>query len=324
MKDTYNFAIIGVGGYIAPKHLQAINETGNILQAALDTNDSVGVLDQYFPKAKFFTEFERFDRYIDKISNDNKKKIQFLSICSPNWLHDYHIKFALRNGLNIICEKPLVITPWNLDRIEELEKASAKKIFTVLQLRLHPSIIALKKKIKNLNSSEKHEVILTYITPRGPWYLQSWKGDISKSGGIATNIGIHFFDMLISIFGTVVNSEVYFSKPKKMSGFLELKKANIRWYLSTDVNDLQSGSHVIRYITIDGEKSDFSSGFSNLHTKVYENIFQGKGFRIKDARPSIELSYKIRNSEITHNIEKVHPLLRKILENQKDCDNNLE
>ena len=198
-----------------------------------------------------------------------------------------------------------------MDRLEELEKVSGKKIFTVLQLRLHPSLIALKEKIKNLNSLEKHEIILTYITPRGPWYLQSWKGDISKSGGIATNIGIHFFDMLIWIFGSVVNSEVYFSKPTKMSGFLELKNANIKWYLSIDVNDLQSGSHPIRRITIDGEEFDFSSGFSNLHTKVYENIFQGKGFGIKDARPSIELIYKIRNSEITQNLEKFHPLLEK-------------
>lgn len=247
-----------------------------------------------------------------------------MSICSPNWLHDYHIRFSLRNGLNVICEKPLVLNPWNLDRIEELEKVSGKKIFTVLQLRLHLSIIALKEKIKNLNSSEKHEIILTCITPRGPWYLQSWKGDISKSGGIATNIGIHFFDMLIWIFGSVVNCEVYFSKPTKMSGFLELKNANIRWYLSTDVNDLQSGSHAIRKITIDGEKIDFSSGFANLHTKVYENIFQGKGYGTKDARPSIELSYKIRNSEITQNLEKFHPFLRKILKNQKGGDYILE
>lgn len=195
-----------------------------------------------------------------------------------------------------------------------MEKISGKKIFTVLQLRLHPSIIALKEKIKNLNNSEKHEIILTYVTPRGSWYLQSWKGDISKSGGIATNIGIHFFDMLIWIFGSVVNSEVYFSKPKKMSGFLKLKKANIRWYLSTDKNDLQSGSSsALRKITIDGEKIDFSGGFANLHTKVYENIFQGKGYRIKDARPSIELSYEIRNADITQNLEKFHPLLRKLL-----------
>ncbi len=204
-----------------------------------------------------------------------------------------------------------------MDRLEELEKASGKKIFTILQLRMHPSIIALKEKIINLNSSDKYEIILTYITPRGPWYLQSWKGDISKSGGIATNIGIHFFDILIWIFGTVVKSEVYFSKPKKMSGFLELKKANIRWYLSTDVNDLQSGSHAIRKITIDGEKIDFSSGFTNLHTKVYENIFQGKGYGIKEAKPSIDLAYKIRNSEITQNFEKSHPFLRKILKTKE-------
>jgi len=209
----------------------------------------------------------------------------------------------------------MVLTPWNLDRIEEIEKVSGKKIFTVLQLRLHPSILALKEKINNNNRAEKHEIILTYITPRGPWYLQSWKGDISKSGGIATNIGIHFFDMLIWIFGSVVKSEVYFSKSNKMSGFLELKNANVKWYLSTDINDTQSGSRPIRKITIDEEKIDFSSGFTNLHTEVYEEIFQGKGYGIKEARPSIELSYKIRNSEIVKNLEKFHPMLRKIIKN---------
>ncbi|KKK62194.1 hypothetical protein LCGC14_3006780, partial [marine sediment metagenome] len=242
MKNIYNFAVIGVGGYIAPRHLQAIKKTGNKIVATFDINNSVGILDQFSLDIKFFISFERFDRYIDKIRTNSMDKIDFISICSPNWLHDYHIRFTLRNDATPICEKPLVLNPWNLERLVELEHEFGKKIYTVLQLRLHPLIVNLRKRILNSSNSRKHEIILTYITPRGSWYLQSWKGDISKSGGIATNIGIHFFDMLIWIFGPVVNSEVYFSEPKKMSGFLELKRANVSWFLSTDINDLQSGS----------------------------------------------------------------------------------
>ena len=317
MKNIKNFAVIGVGGYIAPKHLQAIKDTGNKIVATLDINNSVGILDRFAYDIEFFTNFERFDRYIDKIKANESEKIDFISICSPNWLHDSHIRFALRNDANPICEKPLVINPWNLDRLRELEHEYGKKIFTVLQLRLHPLIVSLRKRILNSNNSQKHEIFLTYITPRGPWYLQSWKGDISKSGGIGVNIGIHFFDMLIWIFGPVVNSEVYFSEPKKMSGFLELKNANIRWYLSTDFNDMQNGSKAIREIIVDEEKIDFTNGFTDLHTKIYENILEGKGFGLNDAEPSIDLVYKIRNSEITRNFERSHPYLRKILETKK-------
>ena len=313
MKNIYNFAVIGVGGYIAPRHLQAIKKTGNKIVATFDINNSVGILDQFSLDIKFFISFERFDRYIDKIRTNSMDKIDFISICSPNWLHDYHIRFTLRNDATPICEKPLVLNPWNLERLVELEHEFGKKIYTVLQLRLHPLIVNLRKRILNSSNSRKHEIILTYITPRGSWYLQSWKGDISKSGGIATNIGIHFFDMLIWIFGPVVNSEVYFSEPKKMSGFLELKRANVSWFLSTDINDLQSSSQSIRKIIVDGEEIDFTNGFTDLHTKVYEDIFQGKGFRLNDAKPSIDLAYEIRNSEITQNFENPHPLLRKIM-----------
>ena len=309
-----NFAIIGAGGYIAPQHLQAIKETGCKICAAFDINDSVGVLDHFSFDIKFFTNFERFDRYIDKIRTNNMNKIDFISICSPNWLHDYHIKFALRSDASPICEKPLVLNPWNLERLKDLEHKYGKKIFPVLQLRLHPLIVTLRKRILKSNNLQKHDITVTYITPRGSWYLQSWKGDISKSGGVATNIGIHFFDMLIWIFGPVVNSEVYLSEPKKMSGFLELKNANVRWYLSIDSDDLHSDSKAIREIIVDGEKIDFTNGFTGLHTKVYENILQGKGFRLDDAKPSIDLVYKIRNSEITRNFEKFHPLLAEIVQ----------
>ena len=322
MKNIYNFAVIGVGGYIAPKHLQAIKDTGNKIVATLDIHNSVGILDRFGFDIKFFTNFERFDRYIDKIKTSEREKIDFISICSPNWLHDYHIRFTLRNDASAICEKPLVINPWNLERLIKLESEYGKKIFTVLQLRLHPLIVSLRKRILNSNNSQKHEIFLTYITPRGSWYLQSWKGDISKSGGIVSNIGIHFFDMLIWIFGSVVNSEVYFSEEKKLSGFLELKHANVRWFLSTDINDIQNGSGVTREIIVDGEKIDFTNGFTDLHTKVYKNILEGKGFGLNDAKPSIDLAYKIRNSDITQNFEKSHPLIRKILKNQKDGDNS--
>ena len=322
MKNIYNFAVIGVGGYIAPKHLQAIKDTGNKIVATLDIHNSVGILDRFDFDIKFFTNFERFDRYIDKIKTSEREKIDFISICSPNWLHDYHIRFTLRNDASAICEKPLVINPWNLERLIKLESEYGKKIFTVLQLRLHPLIVSLRKRILNSNNSQKHEIFLTYITPRGSWYLQSWKGDLSKSGGIASNIGIHFFDMLIWIFGSVVNSEVYFSEEKKLSGFLELKHANVRWFLSTDINDIQNGSGVTREIIVDGEKIDFTTGFTDLHTKVYKNILEGKGFGLNDAKPSIDLAYKIRNSDITQNFEKSHPLIRKILKNQKDGDNS--
>ena len=324
MKKMYNFAVIGVGGYIAHKHLQAIKETGNRILATYDINDSVGVLDHFSFDIKFFSNFERFDRYIDKIRTSDVNKIDFISICSPNWLHDYHIKFALRNDASAICEKPLVLNPWNLEKLKDLEQKSGKKIFTVLQLRLHPLIVTLRKRVLKSNNLQKHDVTLTYITPRGLWYLQSWKGDISKSGGVATNIGIHFFDILIWIFGPVVNTEVHLSEPNKMAGFLELKNANVRWYLSIDSDDVHSDSKAIREIIVDGEKIDFSNGFNGLHTKVYENILQGKGFRIDEAKASIDLVYKIRNSEITQNFENFHPSLAERLPQMNLTDLKLD
>ncbi|MEJ2251017.1 MAG: Gfo/Idh/MocA family oxidoreductase [Candidatus Lokiarchaeota archaeon] len=311
MQNSKNFVLIGVGGYVAPRHLKAIYDTNNNLDAAYDINDSVGVLDKYFMKTKFFNRFELLDRYLYKLLSKEGKRIDYISICSPNWLHDYHIRFALRNGANAICEKPLVINPWNLDFLEKIEKETGKSIYCIHQLRLHPSIIELKKKIETTQPDRKYDVVLTYITPRGPWYYRSWKGDESKSGGIAMNIGIHFFDMLLWIFGSVVKSEVYLSKKKKMSGFLELEKANIRWFLSTDNKDLPTKNHsTYRSIKIDNKEFEFSKGFTNLHTEVYRKILNGEGLRIKDVRPSVELIYKIRNSNIEKNIKSPHPFLK--------------
>jgi UDP-N-acetyl-2-amino-2-deoxyglucuronate dehydrogenase len=296
-----NFALIGAAGYIAPKHLMAIKETGNKLIVALDKNDSVGVLDQYFYDVDFFTEFERFDRHADKLERKGEEeRINYVSICSPNYLHDAHIRFALRIGADAICEKPLVLNPWNLDTLAQLEKESGRKVFNILQLRLHPAIIALKNKIEKEAPKKKYDIDLTYITGRGKWYLFSWKGDISKSGGIATNIGIHFFDMLLWVFGGVKNCEVHESSPEKMSGCIELEKANVKWFLSVDRKDLpeeikSKGKKTFRSIKINGENLDFTDGFSDLHTLSYKKILEGNGFGIEDARASIELVHKIRS-----------------------------
>jgi UDP-N-acetyl-2-amino-2-deoxyglucuronate dehydrogenase len=310
-----NFALIGAAGYIAPRHMKAIKETGNKLIAALDRCDSVGVIDQYFPEADFFIEFERFDRHIDKLRRSGKK-VDYVSICSPNYLHDAHIRFALRNDADAICEKPLVLNPWNLDALEEIEKETGKKVYNILQLRVHPSMIALKNRIEEeyKNRDKKYNIDLTYITSRGKWYFISWKGDLSKSGGVATNIGIHFFDMLIWIFGNVKYQEVHYSEPlKKMAGYIELEKANIRWFLSVDYNDLpdeikQKGQRTYRSITFDGEEIEFSNVFADLHTEVYKDILNGGGFGINDARPSIELVYRIRNTKPIGFNDKSHPL----------------
>jgi len=312
-----NFALTGVAGYIAPRHLRAIKDTGNNLVAALDPHDSVGILDQYFSKAKYFREFERFDRHIEKIKRESPaEKIDYLSICSPNHLHDAHIRLALRSGADAICEKPLVLNPWNLDALQELEKEYKKRVYTILQLRVHPALIE-KKEILNKINSKKHEVDLTYITSRGSWYDFSWKGDHQKSGGVATNIGIHFFDLLIWYFGKVICSELHLSDDRKMSGFLELENANVKWYLSIDDRDLpkqiiESGQRTYRSIKIDEEELEFTKGFTDLHTVVYERTISGKGFGIEDARQSIELVYKIRNDKIKGNInnEKLHPMLK--------------
>lgn len=299
-----NFALIGAGGYIAPRHMQAIKDTGNSLIAALDKNDSVGVLDKYFYDVSFFTEFERFDRFAEKLRRKSEaERIHYVSICSPNYLHDSHTRFALRIGADAICEKPLVLNPWNLDALHELERESGKKIYNILQLRLHPAIIALKEKVEKEYNGNKYNIDLRYITSRGKWYLISWKGDISKSGGIATNIGIHFFDMLLWIFGSTKMNKVILNEPTKMAGELELEKANVRWSLSVDRGDLpeaaiQKGKTTFRTLTINGEELEFSDGFADLHTLSYQNILNCKGFGIEDARASIELTHEIRNYKI--------------------------
>jgi UDP-N-acetyl-2-amino-2-deoxyglucuronate dehydrogenase len=305
-----NFALMGAAGYIAPRHLKAIKETNNNLIAALDRFDSVGVMDSYFPKADFFVEFERFDRHIEKLRR-NGVPLDYVSICTPNYLHDAHIRMALRSGADAICEKPLVLNPWNVDALMDIQKESGKKIHTILQLRLHPSIIALKKKIDLANSNTKYDVDLTYITSRGKWYDISWKGDSSKSGGIATNIGIHFFDMLAWLFGNVQENTVHLREKDKSAGYLEFEKARVRWYLSIDENSLpnrisQLGQRTYRSITINGEELEFSSGFTELHTDSYRQILKGKGFGLEDAKESIKIAQKIRNNVILTKGEK-HP-----------------
>ncbi len=308
-----NFAITGVAGYIAPRHLKAIKDTGNNLIAALDPHDSVGIMDKYFPDTSFFTEFERFERHLEMLRREKiTREVDYISICSPNHLHDAHIRLALRIGADAICEKPLVLNPWNLDALQELEEETGQKVYNILQLRVHPSIIALKEKLKY--NGKKHEVVLTYITSRGPWYRYSWKGDAAKSGGVATNIGIHFFDLLMWLFGKVEDSFVYMSSPEKMSGFLSLPNANVKWFLSIDRNDLPEeallkNKTTYRSIEVDGEELEFTDGFTDLHTKVYEDILNGKGFGIEDARASIEAVYKIRTAKISNELVIVHPLL---------------
>lgn len=297
-----NFALIGAAGYIAPRHMKAIKDTGNNLVAALDKNDSVGILDSYFPEADFFTEFERFDRHIEKLRRKGKR-IDLVSVCSPNYLHDSHIRFGLRIGANVICEKPIVLNPWNIDALAEIEKETGNKIFTILQLRLHPAIIELKEKIAAEPKGKKHLVELDYITGRGHWYSASWKGDIQKSGGIATNIGVHFFDMLIWIFGDVQENIVTQHSKDTASGILGLEKATVKWRLSIDVNTLPekvkaTGKRTYRTLNIDGESFEFSDGFTELHTKSYEQILAGHGFPLMETRKSIELVHEIRNYKI--------------------------
>lgn len=300
-----NFAITGVGGYIAPRHLQAIKDTGNRLVAALDINDSVGILDRYFPEASFFTEFERFERHLEHLRRINhNEKVDFISICTPNFLHDSHIRLALRVGADAICEKPLVLNPWNLDVLESIEKETGRRVYTILQLRVHPSLIKLKEKIKNEienDSTKKFNVSLEYITSRGKWYDYSWKGIPEKSGGIATNIGIHLFDLLIWLFGQPVHNELLTNEKRSMRGELELEHAFVKWFLSINYydlpNEVKSKQSTFRSIKIEGEEIEFTEGFTELHTEVYRRILNNEdGFNIKDARPSIELVYKIRNN----------------------------
>lgn len=293
-----NFALIGAAGYVAPRHMKAIKETGNNLVAALDKHDNVGVLDSYFPNADFFTEFERFDRHLDKLKRKGKS-VDYVSICSPNYLHDSHIRFALRHGADAICEKPLVLNPWNVDALEEIEKETSRKVNTILQLRLHPTIIALRDRVRNGPKDKVYDVDLKYITSRGNWYRASWKGDASKSGGIATNIGIHFFDMLIWTFGPVRGSEVMVHEHDHAQGYLELEQGRVSWFLSIDYNHIpedikKSGKRMFRTLSLEGEQIEFSEGFADLHTASYQQVLEGNGFGIADARPSIELVHAIR------------------------------
>ena len=310
-----NFAMIGVAGYVATRHLRAIKDTGNNLLVALDKFDSVGVMDSYFPDASFFVEFERFDRHIEKLKYKKHINLDYVSICTPNYLHDSHIRMALRSGADAICEKPLVLNPWNLDALADIEKEYDKKVNTILQLRLHPSIIALKEKIAKEPKNKIHDVDLTYLTSRGNWYYTSWKGDISKSGGIASNIGIHFFDMLGWVFGKLKSNIVHLHTHDRASGYLEFEKARVRWFLSINYDVLpkkikEKGKRTFRSITVDGNEIEFSDGFFDLHTKSYENIINDQGFGLKDTRQSIDIVHEIRNKEISSLKDDYHPLVK--------------
>ncbi|HEX2763421.1 MAG TPA: Gfo/Idh/MocA family oxidoreductase [Allosphingosinicella sp.] len=302
-QDSKNFALIGAAGYIAPRHMKAIKETGNNLVAALDSNDTVGILDSYFPEARFFTEFERFDRYVDLMRRKGDR-IDYVSIASPNYLHDSHIRFALRVGAHAICEKPLVVNPWNAEGLRTVEAESGRRVFTILQLRLHPSIIALRDKVAAARAADpraRFDVDLTYITSRGAWYFASWKGEEKKSGGIAPNIGIHFFDMLTWVFGKAEESELTFLRHDAGCGVLRFADTNVRWFLSVNSAHLPEqaaakGQRTFRSITLDGEEIEFSEGFTDLHTESYRRILAGEGFGIVDALPSIELAHAIRSA----------------------------
>lgn len=295
------FALIGAAGYIAPRHLKAIKDTGNKLVAAYDPFDSVGVIDSYFPETDFFVEFERFDRHISKLIRRNDK-VDYVSICSPNYLHDSHIRFGLRIGADVICEKPLVLNPWNAEALMELEAETGKKVNNILQLRLHPNIVKLKEKIENGPKDKIYDFDLTYITSRGNWYYTSWKGDVSKSGGIATNIGIHFFDMLHYLFGDVQKNVVHLHMHDRAAGYLEFAKARVRWFLSINpetlpASALEKNMRTYRSMTLEGEEIEFSDGFTDLHTNSYKNILAGSGFGVKEALPSIEIAYTIRHAQ---------------------------
>jgi len=309
-----NFALIGAAGYIAPRHMRAIKETGNKLIAALDPFDSVGIIDSFFPQADFFIETERFDRHLDKLRRSGNGHVDFVSICSPNYLHDAHIRLALRNEAHAICEKPLLLNPWNLEGLAEIEKETGKRIYNILQLRHHPTIIDLKKRIDELPDDKIHDIQLTYITSRGNWYYYSWKGNIIKSGGVVTNIGIHFFDMLSWIFGDVKKSTLHLMENNKASGLLQLKNANISWFLSLDKNDLpkkaiEKNQPTYRSILIDNEEIEFSGGFTDLHTISYQKILNGNGYGIGEAQQSIEIAHKIRNQELSPKTGDFHPYL---------------
>lgn len=307
--SSKTFALLGAAGFVAGRHMRAIGVIGGRLVAACDPKDSVGILDSYFPNCHFFTEFERFDRHLDKIRRA-ALGIDFLSVCSPNYLHDAHVRYGLRSGANVICEKPLVLNPWNLDGLAELENETGHRVFTILQLRLHPVIVDLKKMVAGSARSD-FEVDLTYITARGRWYHASWKGDDDKSGGVATNIGIHFFDMLSFVFGKSQSSTVHLRDSNRMSGVMEFERAKVRWFLSVDADDLPSAlgseQRTFRSITIDGEELEFSEGFTDLHTASYEEIMNGRGFGIEEVRPSIEIVSHLRSASVDTKTSEMHP-----------------
>jgi UDP-N-acetyl-2-amino-2-deoxyglucuronate dehydrogenase len=299
-----NFAVVGVAGYVAPRHLKAIQETGNRLVAAVDPNDAVGILDRYSYEVRYFREIERFDRHVDKLRRGpDEHRIEWITICSPNYLHDAHIRLALRNDANALCEKPIVMNPWNLDALQQLERETGRRVFTVLQLRVHPQLIELRRRLAGETPRRRATVSLVYITSRGPWYQVSWKGSVEKSGGIGTNIGVHLFDLLIWLFGKPGHSVVTVKDPSGMGGELELEHADVKWFLSTNPADLpapvrEKGSSTYRLITIDGEPVEFSEGFADLHTEVYRRTRAGEGFGIEEARPSIDLVSSIRSSAV--------------------------
>tara|TARA_Y100000385_G_C12998491_1_gene596030 strand:- start:216 stop:1187 length:972 start_codon:yes stop_codon:yes gene_type:complete len=310
-----NFALIGASGYIAPRHLMAIKDTNNNLVAALDRFDSVGIMDSYFPNVDFFVEPEIFDRHIEKLKFEKQITLDYISICTPNYLHDSHIRMALRRGADAICEKPLVLNPWNLDALKNMENESGQRIWNILQLRLHKSIIDLKKKVDAAPKDKVFDIDLTYLTSRGNWYYTSWKGDSDKSGGIATNIGVHFFDMLSWIFGNVKKNDVHVKSHDRASGYLEFENARVRWFLSINYDLIPEtiklkGQRTYRSIKIEGDELEFSGGFTDLHTKVYKGIVEGKGYGLEDARQAIKIVHDIRNTQPIGLKGDYHPLAK--------------
>ena len=313
-----NFALIGAAGYIAPRHMAAVRDTGNRISLAYDLSDSVGIIDSYFPDASFFTEFERFDRHVyNLVRHGGPNAIDYMSICSPNYLHDAHCRFAMRSGADAICEKPIVTYPRNLDGLLDMEKSTGQKVHTILQLRLHPSIIALRDKVWSETRDTKREVDLTYITSRGKWYMQSWKADVTKSGGIATNIGVHFFDMLYYVFGNIQSNEVHLNEANRAAGFVEYEHARVRWFMSIDVKDIPAeamaaGQRTWRSITVDGDEIEFSGGFTDLHTRSYQEILTGNGFGLETNRTAVEAVAHIRSAALTTGSTRAHPFIERL------------
>jgi len=311
-----NFAMTGVAGYIAPRHLKAIKDTGHRLVAAVDPSDSVGILDSYFPESAFFTEYERFDRHLEKLKRKGEgERVHWVSICSPNHLHDAHIRTALRVGADALCEKPIVLNPWNLDALQELETETGHRVWTVLQLRVHPSLEELKRRLDAEAHPGKHEVVLTYVTGRGEWYRHSWKGILEKSGGVGSNIGVHFFDLLVWLFGPVGRLETHALDAQTCAGSLELAHARVRWFLSIDVRYVPEerrarGERTFRSLQLDGTEIEFSGGFTDLHTEVYRRTLAGEGFGIEETRASIDIVHRIRTMQPTEAGHDAHPLLR--------------